>query len=254
MLHSACPLCSSFLRVRLSIRKQTSSFCLFASINWVISWLCLNSSRKNQIYLFFFLFFVFVFQPDPRLQWLGRYFYLCLCIRSRMRNGKLIPNLMPMTGLQWQGGIFVFVFVVVFEFVFVFVFVLFLNLINQIQTWCRRLVRSDWGGIFVFVFVFLFVFVFVFLFVFVLNPNLMPMTCPQWLGRHLCICLCLPLCICLCLSLCICLKSKPDADDLSAVTGEASEKTKTSKGVTAAGRYIGWFWDIGILVEKVWSY
>ena len=89
-----------------------------------------------------------------------------------------------MTGLQWQGGIFVFVFVVVFEFVFVFVFVLFLNLINQIQTWCRRLVRSDWGGIFVFVFVFLFVFVFVFLFVFVLNPNLMRMTCPQWLGRH----------------------------------------------------------------------
>ena len=28
---------------------------------------------------------------------------------------------------------------------------------------------------------------------------------------------------------------KPDADDLSAVTGEASEKTKTSNGVTAAG-------------------
>ena len=27
---------------------------------------------------------------------------------------------------------------------------------------------------------------------------------------------------------------KPDADDLSAVTGEASEKTKTSNGVTAA--------------------
>lgn len=29
---------------------------------------------------------------------------------------------------------------------------------------------------------------------------------------------------------------KPDADDLSAVTGEASEKTKTSNGVTAAGK------------------
>ena len=29
---------------------------------------------------------------------------------------------------------------------------------------------------------------------------------------------------------------KPDADDLSAVIGEASEKTKTSNGVTAAGK------------------
>ena len=38
--------------------------------------------------------------------------------------------------------------------------------------------------------------------------------------------------------------SIPDADDLSAVTGEASEKTKTSKGVTAAGRY---YWLILIL-------
>ena len=29
---------------------------------------------------------------------------------------------------------------------------------------------------------------------------------------------------------------KPDAVDMSAVTGEASEKTKTSNGVTAAGK------------------
>ena len=29
---------------------------------------------------------------------------------------------------------------------------------------------------------------------------------------------------------------KPDADDLSAVPGEASEKTETSNGVTAAGK------------------
>ena len=32
-----------------------------------------------------------------------------------------------------------------------------------------------------------------------------------------------------------CLSIQPDAEDLSAVTGEVSEKTKTSKGATAAG-------------------